>query len=44
MEKFTPSQKKIIHFTDGKVMTMNRKERRQNKIYNRDLVPMPEKK
>lgn len=39
--KFIPSQKKAIRFPDGKVVTMNRKERRQAKIFNRMLVPDP---
>ena len=37
--KFTPSPTKQIKFTD-KTLALNRKQRRANKIYNRDLVPI----
>jgi hypothetical protein len=36
--KFTPSPTKRIRFSDGKVLPLNRKERRANKIYNRSLI------
>ena len=35
---FTPSHARRIQFPDGKVVELNRKERRQMKIYNKDLV------
>jgi hypothetical protein len=37
--KFTPSPIKKIKFSDGKTLPLNRKERRQSKIYNKDLKP-----
>ena len=36
--QLTVSHAKRIRFADGKVIEMNRKERRARKIYNRDLV------
>lgn len=33
MVKFTPSPAKKVRFADGKVIEMNRAERRRNKIY-----------
>jgi len=35
---FTVSHAKRIRFADGKVLELNRAERRRRKIYNRDLV------
>jgi hypothetical protein len=40
--KFTPSPTKQIKFTD-KTLALNRKQRRANKIYNRDLLPINDK-
>jgi len=34
------AQSKIIRMPDGKVYTLNRKQRRRAHIYNRDLKPM----
>jgi len=36
---FTPSPTKQIRFKDGVTRTLNRKERRRLKIYNKDLRP-----
>ncbi len=33
-----PSQVKLVHFADGKVVTMNRRDRRRNKIYGSRLM------
>jgi len=38
--KFVPSPTKQIKFTgDGKTLSLNRKQRRAMKIYNKDLIP-----
>lgn len=34
---FKPSPAKKINFPNGKVMRLNRRERRANKIWNKDL-------
>jgi hypothetical protein len=37
---FTPSPVKRIQFSDGKVLSLNRCQRRKAHIYNRDLKPV----
>jgi hypothetical protein len=37
---FTPSPTKRIHFSDGKTLALNRRQRRRNKLYNKDLKPI----
>jgi hypothetical protein len=37
---FRPSPTKQIKFADGKILALNRKQRRANKIYNKDLMPI----
>ncbi|MFA5378202.1 MAG: hypothetical protein WC455_20785 [Dehalococcoidia bacterium] len=39
-EHFTASPVKRVKFSDGKVLTLNRKQRRKAHIYNRDLKPV----
>ena len=36
--KFIPSPTKQIKFNDGKTMTLNRQQRRANKIFNKDFI------
>ena len=39
-EHFTPSPTKRIVFGNGKILGMNRAERRRRHIYNRNLKPV----
>lgn len=42
MDKFKPSKAKKIKFGDGKVLELNRRQRRRLKLYNRVLRPVKE--